>query len=244
MEFRKSLPSLIVMLSVAALLVSPDARADGGTVGDPLLEQLTRFNGGCPPNPVEEPGGCIDVQFSIHRAPLCFEGPSAEVGLVGFDDSLIVYYLSTVQEFAAPGDPSPIAGGSSTLIRTTDGVSTTLTTTELAPNTPHTMWWVGFNPDNPCIAACNCGQDTLNAATDSFIWATGAVTDALGTATFAANLEYGETPDGQDQIPFAPDFDNGIEEGAEIHFFIRAHGPALTGGSNNDGDDDDDDDDN
>ncbi len=236
MKTRKSLPTLIVMLPVAALLVSPGAGADDDPAGDPLLEQLTQFNGGCPPNPVDEPGGCIDVQFSIHRAPLCFNGPSAEVGLVLSDTVNIVYYLSTVRKFAAPGDPSPIAGGASTLIRDSDGVSTTLTTTELAPNAPYTMWWVGFNPDNPCVDACNCDADTLNAATDSVIWATGAVTDALGTATFAANLEYGETPDGEDQIPFAPDFANGIEDGAEIHLVIRAHGPALTGGG---GDDDD-----
>lgn len=236
MKVRRLLPSLIVMFSAAVLLVSPESRADDDQAGDLLLEQLTQFNGGCPPNPVGEPGGCIDVQFSIHRAPLCFDGPNAEVGLVGFDETAIVYYLSTVRKFAAPGDPSPIAGGASTLIRASDGVSTTLTSTELAPNAPYTVWWVGFNPDNPCVAACNCDADTLNGATDSVIWATGAVSDALGTATFAANLEYGETPDGEDQIPFAPDFSNGIEQGAEIHFVIRAHGPALTG---DDADDDD-----
>lgn len=48
-------------------------REHGPTIGDGQA-QLTQFNGGCPPNPNDVLGGCIDVQFSVHRAPQCTAG--------------------------------------------------------------------------------------------------------------------------------------------------------------------------
>lgn len=45
-------------------------RAHGPTVNGGEA-QLTRFNGGCPPNPSDDLNGCIDVQFSVHSAAQC-----------------------------------------------------------------------------------------------------------------------------------------------------------------------------
>ena len=222
----------LVMLFVAALALPSQALADDDDGHSLLLEQLTQFNGGCPPNPVGVPGGCYDPQFSVHRAPVCANGPNAQLG-VGANS----YSFSMVREFAPAGEPNPLTGGSSTLVRASDGVAFNLSTTDLAPNAPYTVWFVGFNPGNDCInevsEVCTCGEDDI----DSVFWAAGAMSDLLGSATFVGNANYGELPNGEDQVPF-DDFAEPLQFGAEIHFVIRAHGPALTG----DDDDDDDDD--
>jgi len=162
----------------------------------------------------------MDVQFSIHRAPMCTNGPSANVN---------GYSISMVRDNA----DVTLEPGSSTLIRATDGLAFNLTAGGLAPNAPYTVWWVGFNPDNSCIpdgpGVCTCGPDTLRPGQDSIFYATGGMTDHLGTATFAGKVNYGEVPDGFDQVPFGSLFDAGIEAGAEIHFVIRAHGPTVNG---------------
>lgn len=46
-------------------------RAHGPRLRGALEEQLTQFNGGCPPHPVDSLEGCVDVQFSVHRSPQC-----------------------------------------------------------------------------------------------------------------------------------------------------------------------------
>ena len=135
-----------------------------------------------------------------------------------------------VREFGSEA----LAGGSSTLVRAGDGVAFNLSTTGLSPNAPYTVWWVGFNPGNECIVdggECTCGEADI----DSVFWAAGAMTDELGSATFIGNVEYGVLPDGYDQVPFPELFPNPLEEGAEIHFVIRGHGPALKGSGNGNG---------
>ncbi len=237
---------LAALLALVAFVFPMTALADDDDKGKKrsLLEaQLTEFNGGCPPNPSEEPGGCIDVQFSEHRASHCITGPN--VNIENFS-------IGMVRAF---GDPAPLSGGSSILVRADDGIALSLSTTDLAPNAPYTVWWVGFNPDdpndpnedgNPCVALCNCSGDQLRPDDDSIFYATGGMTDSLGSATFSANVEYGELPAGIDQIP---EFDDGAGgtisfgaphlEGAEIHPVIRAHGKALKGKRRRGGDDDD-----
>ena len=195
-------------------LTFPISTLANGEGSAQLMAQLTQFNGGCPPNPSDDPAGCIDVQFSIHRAPVCANGPNALIG--------DTYSISMVREFS-----SALAGGSSTLVRADDGLAFNLSTTGLAPNAPYTVWFVGFNPGNPCIVEggeCTCGGEDI----DSVFWGTGGMTDSLGSATFTGNINYGELPGGIDQVPF-PGFANPVFEGAEIHFVIRAHGPALKG---------------
>lgn len=220
MKAKRFFGSVIVTLFLAALALPSHTLADDDD-RELLLEQLTQFNGGCPPNPVEEVGGCIDVQFAIHRSDsVCNGNPSESIGDV------------SITEVRKISDES-LAGGSSTLVRSEDGVSYSLSTGELAPDAPYTNWWVAFNPDNECLATCDCDGSDLRGDRDSVFWATGAVTDILGHATFSANVDFGSLPDGEDQVPFSPDFANPIEPGAEIHIVVRAHGPKL--------DDDDDD---
>jgi len=214
----------IVRAVVAAAFIFPTLAIadddDDDRRGPPpsrLLQQLTQFNGGCPPHPVDEPGGCIDVQFAVHRNhPNCVGNPSETLGDVSFTE---------VRNF-----DGSLVGGSSTLVRSADGLSYDLITGELAPDAPYTNWWVAFQADNPCLATCDCEGIDLRPGQDSVFWATGALSDILGQAVFAANVDFGAVPDGKDQTPF-PAFANGIEPGAEIHIVVRAHGPGLPGRS-------------
>lgn len=201
------LPSQISLL-LAAATISAWAFAGGTFEGSPLHAQLTQFNGGCPPNQ------CEDVQFSVHRAPVCTSGPNAQFQ---------AYSLSMVREFSGA-----LAGGSSTLIRAQDGVAFDLSTTGLRPYAPYTVWYVAFNPDNPCIErGCDCGEFDLRPGLDGVFYAAGAMTDRLGSAHFIGNTNYGELPTGEDQIPpFG--LDAPIQAGAEIHFVVRGHGRRLS----------------
>ena len=200
---------IVFAVSVAAMWLAPIAAADNAR----LMEQLTQFNGGCPPN-----DGCSNLQFSVHRAPVCVNGPDSSVSAT--------YSVSMVRQ-AAPG--LPLRGGSSTLVRATDGVAFDFSTGGLEPEAPFTMWWVAFNPDNPCIsdgADCTCGGPDLRPGEDSVLFAAGTMSDLLGNAHFTGSIAYGEVPSGPDQ---ATAMNAPIEAGAEIHLVIRGHGPALNG---------------
>lgn len=230
---HKSILVAFAVFAISMLVAAYSAFADDkkGRGRAALKAQLTQFDGGCPPNPLEVPGGCIDVQFSIHRAPVCTNGPNAAV------DGYSLSMIRTIPD-------GSLAGGSSTLVRAGDGLAFNYTTDGLAPNAPYTIWWVGFNPDNSCIpetlGECTCGGDSLRPGEDSIFYATGAMTDKLGTATFAGEIKYGEVPDGLDQVPFGGLFPAGIREGAEIHFVLRGHGKALKGNRGRGNDDDSD----
>ena len=213
------LVTLSLVLSSLPLFAQADDRGKGHSR---VLAQLTQFNGGC------ETNQCEDVQFSIHRAPVCPNGPNA---------NLNNYSVSMVREFSLD-----LSGGASTLVRAEDGLSFNLSSTGLRRNAPYTVWWVAFNPGNECISnadPCSCSAASLRPGVDSVFFATGAMSDRLGTANFAGNIDYDEVPTGFDQVPFGGLFGVGILPGAEIHFVIRDHGRALRGGGRRDSEDDD-----
>ena len=118
--------------------------------------------------------------------------------------------------------------GTTVLTRTKTGVGFLYNTKDLEPNAPYTVWWVTFNRPRRCFEPYQCGaEDFANAAAQPGVFfATGRTADAQGQANFAGQVDYGELPDGEDQVPF-PDLDRPIWPGAEIHLVIRAHGPAL-----------------
>ncbi|MDJ0944676.1 MAG: hypothetical protein QNJ30_14515 [Kiloniellales bacterium] len=117
--------------------------------------------------------------------------------------------------------------GTSHLVRTRTGVGFTFDTTALAPEAPYTAWWVVFNRPRACFTPYDCGAEDLgNAAAEvGVFFAAGRVTDAYGQANFAAQVDYGELPDGEDQVPNA-ERANPIRPNAEIHIVLRDHGPA------------------
>ncbi len=129
----------------------------------------------------------------------------------------------------------PMPGGSfeeldatTVLTRTKIGVGFTYNTKDLAPNAPYTVWWVTFNRPRHCLVPYLCGSDDFGnpAAEPGVFYATARVSDAHGQAEFSGEVDYGELPQGEDQVPFA-ELDRPIRPGAEVHLVVRAHGPAL-----------------
>ncbi|MEO1251322.1 MAG: hypothetical protein AAFW81_03115 [Pseudomonadota bacterium] len=122
---------------------------------------------------------------------------------------------------------SPISGAS-TIIRTKTGVGFDFNTSELEPGAPYTMWWVTFNRPGRCLTPFQCALvDLSDPRVDAGVFfAGGRVADAFGQATFAGEINYGELPKGDDQVPF-PGIESPIKPRAEIHLVVRAHGAAI-----------------
>jgi hypothetical protein len=131
--------------------------------------------------------------------------------------------FSDVQSF----DDDALVDGSSLLVRTETGVAMTINTKDLQPQGAYTTWWVTFNNPAACATPCECmGADlTVPDVDGAAFWATGRVADRFGQAEFAANTDFGELPERDDQVLEANE--DGIQPGAEIHLVVRSHGRAL-----------------
>lgn len=120
---------------------------------------------------------------------------------------------------------SRVTRASSTLVRNVNGISVTLSTSDLDPETAYTVWAEIFNNPEHCTASpCafgpggDAGIEEVNA---SVVWLTGGVSDAFGNADFDGHLVIGEPPPGQ--VLFG---DGLVSRRAEIHLVVRSHGPA------------------
>ena len=124
----------------------------------------------------------------------------------------------------------PITHSSSVLVRTINGVSASLSTSGLAPDTAHTVWWLVFN--NPeactggeqgtelqCLPPGDIGDPAVNA---SVFGGAGQVSDLYGRATFSAFAFTGE--DNGLTLLRGPGIVDPFE--AEIHLIVEDHGPA------------------
>lgn len=123
-----------------------------------------------------------------------------------------------------------VVDGASILIRNDEGVAYTFNTRGLQRAATYTNWWVAFNNPEACFVPCACsGADFSNADVEiGVFWATGRVANGFGQADFTAEVDYGELPDGIDQVrPARP---NPISPSAEIHLIVRAHGPTVGDG--------------
>ena len=124
---------------------------------------------------------------------------------------------------------NPQTRGTSDLVRTVDGVSFNIDTTDL-PVGAHSVWWVIFNDPSGCSDG-ECGiNDVLPppgtaAANVSVLWAgSGTIVGPDRMGHFSASLGIGV-----DGAPAAPLFGEGLTNpmGAELHLVVRYHGPAL-----------------
>lgn len=139
------------------------------------------------------------------------------------------FSLASVGAFPALPDGSlERVDATSVLFRTKTGVGFTLNTRSLAPNAPYTAWWVVFNRPRACLVPFECGSADLSNpdVKPGVFYASGRVADAQGQGSFAAEIGYGELPEGDGQIP-NPARANPIKPWAEIHIVLRSHGPAL-----------------
>ena len=147
--------------------------------------------------------------------------------------------LSVISASAAPAqsstndvqlfsDDSVVAGASSTLLRTRNGVSIQLNTSGLEPGAAYTVWMVVFN--NP--AACSdgvCGEDDVlpppgNVAAEvAVVRVSGRVIAPSGAAHFGGRLNVGA----MSEVLFGPGLTDPMT--AEIHLIVRSHGEKVPG---------------
>jgi len=125
--------------------------------------------------------------------------------------------------------PGGSAVGSSTLVRTDNGVSATVETTELVPDNVVTLWWVVFNNPAACehpIPGSACGPgDAHNSAPDgpqpSLLHAAGRIVSEEGTAKYGAHLRVGDTS----RALFGPGLVDA--RGAHVVLALKTHGPKI-----------------
>ena len=118
------------------------------------------------------------------------------------------------------GDESVVEGASASLVRTDNGLTMQINTSELEPGA-YTVWWVIFN--NPEFCSDMCGEDDLpfnggdpnvNVVLPN---ATGHAVGQNGVGNFGAYIQVGTSEGLMDP------------RGAEVHLIVRTHGPVQQG---------------
>lgn len=150
-------------------------------------------------------------------------------------------HVSTKPVFWTWGVPVP--GGSSNLIRSDNGISGQLTTSELPAGQAMTLWFIVFNNPLECVGGpYNCGPADLGASRagkGDFLLASGNVVGASGNASFGSHVNAGDVSgSGLAEIGCVPGYPNcggpvGLladkVDSALIILAVHSHGPALTG---------------
>jgi len=127
-----------------------------------------------------------------------------------------------------------VAGASSALTRTPNGLTYQLKTKDLEPGHAYTLWIVIFNNPAGCEhgmpGATSCGpMDVVNdPARPDMMYAAGALVGGSGRATFAGRRNVGDLSGSANAPVGLPAY--GLEDayGAEIHFVVHHHGPKLS----------------
>lgn len=133
--------------------------------------------------------------------------------------------VTTSAAHAFPTGPVK-AGASSTLVRNSNGATTTFLSPGLAVGEVYTLWWVIFNhPENCSGGVCNL-DDVLpfpgNAAAGvSLLYGGGHVIPTSGRGNFADHLAVGDTSGAM----FGPGLIDPLN--AVVHVVLRTHGPVI-----------------
>jgi hypothetical protein len=133
-------------------------------------------------------------------------------------------------------DASMVSGGSPPLVRTKEGISASLQTSDLEPGNAYTMWWMIVNNpekcEHPVPGVTSCGEGDVFAqplgetpVKVSVQYADGNIVDETGTANFGAYLKEGEISEIPGQHVFGPELINAKK--AEVHLVVRDHGPVI-----------------
>jgi hypothetical protein len=127
------------------------------------------------------------------------------------------------------GMSGPVAGASSTIVRTDDGANYSLTTSGLPVGHAITLWLVIFNNPAGCAVPYACTPGDLipfggsGAAEDSVLWGAGRVIGPNGTANYAGHISIDKT-----DRPTAPDnltylYGPGLTDPRGAHFLLVVH---------------------
>ncbi len=151
--------------------------------------------------------------------------------------------LQTVPLNETMGSPD-LATGAVRLTRARNEIWASLHVTELAPNSPFTIWAAVFNEPEACTTnpggPIHCSVTDLmampNFAKASAFNVGAFLTDGIGVANADVNIRTGIPPAGA-FILFGQEglMDNGVSPGlhegngfgAEVHLIVRSHGPII-----------------
>jgi hypothetical protein len=128
-------------------------------------------------------------------------------------------------------DPGDVIG-TSTLVRTNNSVSATITSLELPPGQAFTMWIIAFNNPELCATTPCSAADLFNPAVQGdFLLGGGHVVGGSGRSTFGGQIRVGDISGSGHPEVAHPELAVGLLDpyGAEIHVVLHSHGPKQWG---------------
>lgn len=139
---------------------------------------------------------------------------------------------STSPVFTIPtSDAPPRVAGSSTLVRTDNGVSIRVGTSELEPGAVVTLWLIVANDPDDCeqgfpgLSRCGPGDHVAGRGQMSVHHGAGRIVAEDGTARYGAHLGVGDTS----QALFEGEPGLLDSRGAEVIAVLKTHGPKIPG---------------
>jgi hypothetical protein len=123
--------------------------------------------------------------------------------------------------------------GTASLVRTPNGLSAVVHTSELLANQAVTLWFIFFNSPEECTVPgeCDVPLDLGRIGVDAdFHAGGGVVTGASGQATFAGRLQVGDVSgSGLLELDLAPPIALEDPYSAYVVLALHSHGPRQTG---------------
>lgn len=155
---------------------------------------------------------------------------TGDIGSSDFSSNAGDFIRKSTSDVRMLSDGSVIPDARSRLIRTGEGVTMVLRTSELPDRNAVTVWWVIFNKPENCTrgqAPFRCGEGDLgdNNTQPSVMFAAGSVSSANGKASFGGHLSAGDTEGCQTGLPCGEGLTDPM--GADIHLIVRDHGPII-----------------
>ena len=151
-------------------------------------------------------------------------------GASALDGGITWHVQQSTSDVHWSSNSTVIPGASSKLLRTNEGATMELHTSELDASDAVNVWWVVFNNPENCTQGhfgLRCGPGDLgNPSTQaSFMFAAGSVSSANGKANFGGHLPVGDTKGCSPGLPCNGGLTNPM--GADIHLVVRDHGPII-----------------
>jgi hypothetical protein len=132
----------------------------------------------------------------------------------------------------APDDCNEV--GFARLVRTPQGLSLNLHTTDLTPHNAYTVWFVVFNFPGACedvpVAGCDPSDLFVENAMATVLWGNGHIVGGNGKGNFGAHLAVGDISGDTFPLELPGDGVGLINPmGAQVIIVVRSHGPKIPG---------------
>ncbi len=130
-----------------------------------------------------------------------------------------------VETHPSRGDKEIVVGSNAQVVTGMNGATINLDTYDLEPNHAYTIWFVAIDQPENCATLPCSGKDVFGLTDEIDVevaYATGAVADENGAASFFAHMDFGLLEGGW----FGNEFTN---PNAEIHLVVMSHGPVIEG---------------